>query len=199
MRNKKLSALCLLLSAFCYGQGFLPPQESTSTITPASQGPLLIGSKVPYSLTAADENGKRRVLLSYKSAVEIMVIGFLSSSCPEKDQRWFQLGRFYENYKDWKVAFIAVNAGMPASREELAKRLSKAGLPVPLLEDDTRTLIQNLAITSTPELVIFDEDGNLRYRGPVGKDARAALDALIGHIVPVPNAEPAEAGGCPLS
>jgi hypothetical protein len=38
----------------------------------------------------------------------------------------------------------------------------------------------------------------LRYRGPVGKDARAAIEAIIGHMVPVPNPEPPDAEGCPL-
>jgi thiol-disulfide isomerase/thioredoxin len=180
-------------------QGFLPPTSSSATTTTEVQGPLLIGAKVPETLTALEANGKKRPLLTFKSAVEVMVVGFFSSHCSKKESHWGEIAHFYQDYKDWGVAFVAINAGGIASREELAKQLGKAELNFTLLDEQEHALSSAFKITGVPELVIFDESGYLRYRGPIGKDARAAIEALIGHIVPVPNPEPPVTGGCSVS
>jgi len=77
--------------------------------------------------------------------------------------------------------------------------MEKAGLEFPLLDEEEHALSRNFKIGAVPELVIIDESGYLRYRGPAGKDARAAIEAVIGHMVPVPNPEPSDSGGCPIS
>jgi len=207
----KLFAVCYLLSAICYAifffcfavpraeaQGFLPPKESSSTATSEPQGPLQIGEKVPESLMVLDADGKKRPLLSYKSAVEVMTIAVFSSRCPDPEAHWNQFSYFYRDYKGWAVAFVGINAGGVASREELTERMTKAELRFPLLNEDERSLTRAFKIGTVPELIIIDESGNLRYRGPIGKDARAAIEAVIGHMVPVPNPEPTETGGCAL-
>jgi peroxiredoxin len=190
--------LCLLC-AVSYGQGFLPPASSSSTTTAESQGPLLIGDKVPVALTVPESDGEKRNLISYKAALEVMVVGFFSADCPPKESHWSELAHFYRDYKDWSVSFLGVNAGDAASHAELAKEMKKAGLDFLLVNDEVRTLSRDFKIVNLPELVIIDESGNLRYRGPVGKDARAAIEAVIGHMVPVPNPEPPDSGGCPVS
>jgi hypothetical protein len=188
-------AFCCLLSA-CYGisslyaQGVLPPKTSTTTAPVEATGRLAIGDKVPETLAVIDENDHNRALLTYKSAVDILVVGFFSSTCPDRVARWGELERFYENYKGWQTAFVAINAGAPESKSDLAKRLVKAGLPVPVLDDTNHQLSERFKVGSVPFLVIIDESGLLRFRGPPGKDARQAIEAVIGHMVPVPNPEP---------
>ena len=194
--------IVLLLSFFVVpylnAQGFLPPKESSSTATTTAQGPLLIGEKVPESLVVLDENGKKRPLLSYKSAIEVMVLAVFSAGCPAKDAKWTEMARFYEEYKGWGVSFVAMNAGSPDSRTELAKTLYKEGLPILLVDSGDRSLWPILKVEYTPEVLIIDESGDLHYRGPVGKEARQAIEAVIGHMDPVPNPEPPQNGGCPL-
>ena len=195
----RIFAFCCLLSAICYGQGFLPPTSSTPTAAPVSPGPLLIGSAVPNSLTGRDENGVKRPLLTYKSALELLVVYFLDSNCAENDKHWSKMRRLYDDYKDWKVAFVAVNVGGPGAQDDLTRKMKKAGLPISLLNDQAHSLVTAFGVQNAPELVILDESRNLRYRGPLGKEARSAIEALIGHMSPVPDPEPAEAGGCPVS
>jgi hypothetical protein len=180
-----------------FSQGFLPPETSSPTVM-TSSGPIQIGDQVPESLTVHDENGKRRAILTYKSAVEVMVIGFFSSRCPENLSRWHEMTHFYEDYKGWGVSFIAVNVGPPASRGELAKQMDKADLPFPMVEDEDHSLTTALKIESIPEFLILDEEGYLHYRGPMGKEARRAIEAVIGHMVVVPDPEPVQAAGCPV-
>ncbi len=194
----ELFAFCYLLSAFCYGQGFLPPKESSSTATTEVHGPLQIGDKVPESLSVLDENGKSRALLTYKSAVDVMVIGFFSSSCPANVSRWHEMAHFYDDYKGWGVSFVGVNVGLPATREELAKQMKKAGLSFSVVDEEGHSLTTALKIESIPEFLILDEEGYLHYRGPMGKEARRAIEAVIGHMVNVPDPEPPQTGGCPL-
>jgi hypothetical protein len=193
----EIFAVCYLLSAVCYGQGYLPPKESSSTATTAPQGPLLIGDKVPESLLVLDQNGKERSLLSYKSAVEVMVIGFFSASCPADQMRWYELKHFYEDYQGWGVSFVAVNMD-PPTRGALTKQMSKAGLPYSVVDGESRALTTTLKVESIPKFLILDEEGYLLYRGPMGKEARRAIEAIIGHMAAVPNPEPTTSGGCPL-
>jgi hypothetical protein len=183
-------AFCAMLPCTLYSQGVLPPKTSTTTAPAELDRPLLIGEKVPESFLVTDDRGNSRGLLTYKSAIDIMVVGFLSSTCPDRVARWGELERFYETYKGWHVAFVAINAGSPEIRADLSKRTARAGLPIPVLEDPNRLLTQAFKVGSVPFLVIIDESEVLRYRGPPGKDARQAIEAVIGHMVPVPNPEP---------
>ncbi len=193
-----LTSYVLLFTLSLHAQGFLPPKESSTTATTTPQGPILMGEKVPESLMGVDESGKKRPLLSYKSAIEVMVIGVFSASCPEKDSPWSEIERYYEDYKGWGVSFVAMNAGPSSSREDLTKQLNKEGLHFSLVDAEDRSLLSTLRLEYVPEFLIIDESGDLRYRGPIGKDARRAIEAVIGHMDPVPNPEPNQTGGCSL-
>jgi len=181
-----------------YGQGLLPPKASTSTNTNETQGPLIIGEKVPDALYVFDDNGKKRTLLSHKSALELLAVGFFSTACPEEQAKWIQVKHLSDDFTEWRVSFLAINAGPSGSLAELAKRMEKAGLHFPVVEQEAHSLTNVFKISSVPMLVIIDESGELRYRGPFDKDARKAFEAVIGHMEPVPNAEPAAAGTCQL-
>jgi hypothetical protein len=185
-----LIAHCALVPSTVRAQGFLPPKSSSTTVIAESQGPLLIGDKVPERLNVQDENGKKRHLLTYKSPLEVMVVGFYTATCPDKVSRWDEMARFYTDYKDWRVSFVAINAGDAAARADLAKKMAKAGLDIPLLEEEDHALTQFFRIGSIPMLVIIDEFGDFRYRGPLGRDARQAIEAVISHIDPVAHPQP---------
>jgi AhpC/TSA family protein len=193
-----LFAVCYLLCAVCYGQGFLPPKASSSSATNEAKGPLLIGDKVPEHLKVADQDGKKRGLLTYKSPLEVMVVVVFTSNCAEQEARWKEIARFYEAYKDWRVSFVALYIGGLEARDAFAKRLVKTYPDVPLLTEEDHAVTELLNVQFIPELVIIDESGDLRYRGPVGKDARKAIEAVISHLEPVANPEPASSTGCPI-
>ena len=191
-------------------QGMLPA-ASTTTVR-ADTGPLLIGQTVPENLVVLESStGTPRALLSYKAAIEVLVVQFLSPNCKDNQDQWTDLKRFYEDYKGWHVAFVAVDPVPTESPETLKQAMQKAGVPYPVVMDPSRTANASLNINAVPELVIIDESGVLRYRGPLqgfkqtptgikrgAPFARKAMDAIIGHTEAVPNPEPGDLGGCPI-
>lgn len=176
----------------------MPPKESTGTVTESGEYPVLIGSRIEKTLTVKNEQGNSRALISYKAALEILVVAFLSTDCPDDQTQWGKLRHFEQDYKDWKVAFVAVNAGSAGSTPALRERLDKLKLSHPVVEDDTVKLREAFRVNAAPTLLIFDEGGYLRYRGPLGKPARTALEALISHINTVADPEPANTAACTL-
>ena len=184
---------CSIPSA--HAQGFLPTAESSSTITTTS-APILIGDKVPGTFTVLDESGKARTLLSYKSAIEILVLIFLTSHCPANQTVWPELRRINENYKEWRVAFLAITASAGETVGDLANTLKAEKLPWPAAQADAEEAT-TLQISQTPEALVLDEYGVLKYRGPV-KRLRRTLDTVIGHTEEVSEPEPPVEGGCPL-
>jgi hypothetical protein len=194
--------LAMLLALFsqmpCHSQGFLPPLSSTPTVTHDTGTPLHIDEKMPESLMAVGQDGKERPLLSYKAAVEVLIIGIFSVDCPDLARQWRSIARFYEDYQGWQVAFVAVQAGPEASADDLAKTMKKNGLPIPMVTLRDQALRQILGVQRIPEFLIVDESGFLQYRGPGGPPLRKAVEAVIGHIDSVPNPEPDQQVGCPL-
>ncbi len=195
---KKMTIFCLLstLSSVASAQGFLPPLGSTSTVTQESH-PVLIGERVPETLTVTDENGKRRTLLSFKSPTEVMVISFFSASCGPELMHWADFRRTHDRYKDWKVALLAVHTSAQEQLTELSQTLKHEKVPWTIVQDDGRIATSLLKVTGTPEVLLIDEYGVLRYRGSI-KEVWPALDNAIGHIDTVQVPEPPFEGKCAL-
>ncbi len=202
---KNLYALGLMIfclgatSVAARGEGFLPPMsKSTSTVVnTAAHEPLLIGDEVPGSLQVIDESGNKRSLVSYKSYLEVLVVTFFSPRCEEKESEWPRFRRMNDHYKDWRVAFLAVNTSAPEMLPELTTTLNHEKIFWPTVQDDNRKAAALLNITGTPEVLVLDESGVLQYRGPID-GAPAALDAVIGHVDAVAQPEPPFKGACAL-
>jgi len=202
----------LLLSSWISAQGMLmgcPPSVSTTTLT----GPLLIGQRLPETLVVKDLNGTNRSLLSYKSITEIIVVFFLSTRCPQDPAYLSQFHRYYERFKNWHVSFVAVSTEKEESASDLAAQLKKAGLEkIYVVRDEEQRTLSLLKPAGFPWVVILDENGQLRYRGPLKPpvvkatqapkipptDASEALDNIIGHVEPVTDPEPAGTPECAL-
>ncbi len=206
-------AWCLVFGSSrpVFSQGILPGEESKPRVQVSSTTVpyLLIGEQVPSKWTVIDPNGETRSLTSYTPALDIMVIGFLSSDCPYHQTAWRDLKRYYDFYKGWKVSFVGVLSGKGMRVQDTTEAMAKAGLDFPLLRDKDGEIARALKVTGIPEIVILDEDAMLRYRGalhdsiqtpaqkPKRWPAREAIEAVIGHVDPVPEAEPTLFIGCP--
>ena len=209
-----ISALCILTSALLHAQGILPPGPGYKTsreVVVSTKTYLLVGDAVATDLSVVDGAGKVRALLSYKASLEVLVVGFYSPECSYDQALWRDLQLFYQAYKDWHVAFVAVSSKPSDNLDELAAAMKKAGLPYQAVRDENQKVATQLHVTATPEIVIIDEWGHLRYRGPLhdapqtpgGKPqhfyARKAIEAVIGHIERVPDPEPGDFIGCPIT
>ncbi len=198
--------LCVSVRA----EGLLPKEADISSSTVTSHHPLLIGEKVPEHLIVQDSSGTSRTLLSYKAPLEIMVLEILSPQCATDASLWSDLRRFYEAYKDWHVVFIALQSDRGTSPTDLRLVLATHGISAAVVRDESGRLPKFLGAKVTPELLLIDEGGILRYRGPlhdaVGtadkkphvRFAQDAMNAMIGHVDVVPQAEPGGLVGCPI-
>lgn len=188
----------LILASAGYSQGMFPPESSTTTAKMERDAfPLRIGDKVPASVTVVNEQGSPRPLTSYKAALEILALGFFREDCPAAQAKWGMIRHVYDDYKEWKVSFVAVNTGDAGSITALVDRLKKAHIPISVLKESSPKLRDIFHVSATPTLVLLDEGGYLRYRGPFGKPARRAIEALISHVKSVPEPEPVVTEACP--
>jgi thiol-disulfide isomerase/thioredoxin len=213
--NKRIAFvfLALLLAGRdARSQGMLPGKsQDASNATDNKNGVTLIGQTIPESLVVANANGTARTLLSFKAPVEVEVVIFFSNGCEAERQLLPEMGRFFNEYKDWHVSFVGINTQDPSTLESLTKTLRAANLEFPVVNDPERKIRREFNIQATPEVLVIDEGGVLRYRGPLNgcydhpgkgpcqKYAANALDAVIGHIETVPHVEPDMSGGCPLA
>jgi hypothetical protein len=204
---KKILSIATIVGALASGalhaQGILPPGKPSAA--PRASATLLIGDRVTDALIVYDLQGSSRTLVSYKDALDVMVVEFLSARCPETQAQSLDWRHFYEAYKDWGVQFVAVESDSAEAPEDLVNALKQArisagssGIGVPVVRDPQGSLPRIFGIEKIPALVILDEGGNLRYRGPMGGAARQAIDAVISHQEPVDQAEPPVTAGCPI-
>ncbi len=190
--------IALLIPSTLCAQGILPPEKETKTDAPPKPAYLLIADTVPKSLTVKDADGKDRPLLSYKTANDILVVGFYSPRCAANQQVWAPLRRLYEKYKDWHVAFVGVSVVSDETLKELADAMTAAGLAYPAVRDDQQRAARKLHALVTPELVVIDEWGALRFRGSDLNEARKAIETVVSHIDSVTNPEPSPRSGCAI-
>jgi len=195
IRIFQLYFLVFTLSSVLKAQGMLPPTSVSTGTAHETWHPLLIGDKVPESLVLDNESATRRSVLSYQSALDILVITFFSVPCASQKALWPEFRRLQENYHDWRVVFLAVSTEAGESPLPLPDILKHERIPWPVLRDDRKTADALFKVTATPETVIIDEFGILRYRGPAS-GVRPALDAMVGHNDDVKDPEPVMGGGC---
>jgi len=186
--------ILILTASLTHAQGFLPQASTTTVAATETTHPLLIGETIPESVAVIDSDGKERTLLSYKSPTELLVVTFLSARCQTEQSLWPALRRLNNHYKDWRVSFVAATASPTELLPELAHALEREKLPWPVVQDNHRKAAW-LKITKTPEVLILDEYGVLKYRGPVA-NVKKALDTVIGHIDAVQEPEPPMVEGC---
>ncbi|QDT11263.1 redoxin domain-containing protein [Stieleria marina] len=159
----------------------------------------------PFSLPGTDES---TVALSTDADVRFHVLCFLGTECPLAKLYGPRLQRLSVRYHDDGVRFIGINSNVQDSLEQWAQFGRTAGLTFPLAKDFDRSVAQSAGATRTPEVIVIDRAGLIRYRGriddqyqpgiarsaPSKQDLRDAIEQLIaGETVAV---SATEAVGC---
>src|ERR1700693_2174694 len=164
---------------------------------------LAIGSQAPdFCLPGVDD--KTHCLKDY-AASKVLVIAFICNHCPTSQLYETRIKQIAEDYKDKGVAVVAIEPNNPDavllnemgytdvgdSLEDMKSRAEYRHFNFPYLYDgENQEVLTAYGPTATPHIFIFDSDRKLRYEGrldnnmrepPVNtRDARAALDALLG-------------------
>ena len=137
-----------------------------------------------------------RTLDSSALAGHPSVVIFICNHCPYVKHIQAGLADFGRYCRSKGVPMVAISsndvANYPADGPEaMARESASAGYIFPYLYDESQSVAKAFDARCTPDLFIFDRDGNLAYRGqfddarpgnqiPVtGRDARAAVDALV--------------------
>ena len=164
--------------------------------------PLAVGAKAPdFKLPGVD--GKTYTLADFAPAKALVVV-FTCNHCPTAQAYEARLEKFYAEYRDRGVAFVAISPNDPKavrldelgytdlddSFEAMKVRAKDHHYPYPYLYDgDTQATAQAYGVLATPHVFLFGADRTLRYQGrwddgevkPVkSHDAINAVEAVLG-------------------
>ena len=184
----------------------------------AAQGTLEIGAAAPdFSLPGVD--GKTYTLESFRDA-EVLVVIFTCNHCPTAQAYEDRIKQLAADYKDKKVAVVAISPNDPLavrldelgysdltdSLEDMKIRAKDKAFNFPYLYDgETQKASRAYGCVATPHVFVFDKARKLRYTGridnsekldkpPTTRETRDAIEALLaGRAVLV---ETTKAVGC---
>ncbi len=135
------------------------------------------------------------------------VVIFICNHCPYVKHIRDGLAAFGRFCQERGAAMVAISSNDAVaypddSPEAMAVEAKQAGYVFPYLFDETQAVARAFDAACTPDLYIYDAQGKLAYRGqfddsrpktdiPVtGKDARAAIEALLAGSRPTPEQQP---------
>ena len=164
----------------------------------ASSSMLSLGTTMPAFTLPDTVSG--RAVSSQTLAGKPSVVIFICNHCPYVKHIRGALAQFGRDYAGL-VGVVAISANDPVtypddSPQAMAREAADAGYPFPYLFDETQAVAKAFHAVCTPDLFIFDAAGKLAYRGQfddsrpknglaaTGRDARAAVDALLAGTSP---------------
>jgi peroxiredoxin len=156
---------------------------------------LALGDPAPQWKDLEGIDGKKHSLADLKDADAVAVI-FTCNHCPVAKAYEERLVELDRDYKDKKVAIVAVNVSnmdadkLPAMKE----RAEEKGFEFAYLYDPSQEIGRKFGATVTPHAFVLDKERKLAYRGAIddSQDAakvtkhslRDALDAVLAGKAP---------------
>jgi len=148
------------------------------------------------SAAFTDLTGKpygRKDILARKATVFL----FVSAQCPISNLYSSRANAIAAKYAARNVRMFAVYADSQESRADIARNAQEHGLAFPVVQDSQATLAAAVGAQMTPEAIVVDGEGMVRYRGRVDDNAVATratthdlADALDAVITGAPVAHP---------
>lgn len=174
-----------------------------------------LGAPLPdFSLPGTD--GQTYNSASFKNA-KVLVIVFTCNHCPYAILAKPKLEYLYEQYKNKKVRFAAVNSNesenYPEDSFEKMKE-DRYNFPFPYLHDESQAAAKSFGAVCTPDTFIYDQQRQLAYRGQLDDekpgdqpqptqdnenyvlDIKKAIDALLANQTPSADKKPSV--GCSI-
>ncbi|MBL8763003.1 MAG: thioredoxin family protein [Phycisphaerae bacterium] len=166
-----------------------------------------VGETAP-DFTLTDTDGKTVSLAEWTKSGNTVVLEWFNPGCPfivkhhEKNPTFANLSK---EFKDKKVAFLAINTG--ASKADLAKAKKDWNIAYPVALDTDGKVSKMYGAKTTPHCFVIAADGKLVYSGAIDNDSdmakagdknyvKAALDEILaGKKVTTAETKPY---GCPV-
>lgn len=168
-----------------------------------SPAPVDLGS-IALPLVLSDPTGQA-VTVPTDPQCELLVLVFVGTECPLVRRYLPRLTELAQHFPEPRVMLVGIDSNAQDAPSELAQLAREFSLRWPLLHDPAHHIADQLAATRTPEAVVLDRQGTVRYRGriddqfgigfqraaPRREDLYAALGELLGdQPVQIPRTEP---------
>jgi hypothetical protein len=153
-------------------------------------------------------DGSSKISIDDRPKQELTVLCFLGTECPLAKLYAGRLQKMSTEFK--KVRFVGINSNIQDSLPEMKTYIADSGIKFEFAKDYDNRFADNLNITRTPEVIVFDSDRKILYRGRIDDqylpgvsrssanrhDLRIAIEsALAGKSIEVAETEPT---GCLL-
>ena len=176
MSSKVLNALCVTLSAFVVA---LTSMSSYAAAERVGDFALL------------DEQGVFHQLSRYQHRDAVVLLAY-DSSCPAALDAAAMLADLQPQFGE-RIAFLALDINAMDRATEQAWQM-----PFPVLADELKLVAQNLQISQSGEVLVFNPQRlSLYYRGGAGQALQENLDAIFGSETAAPSGSEVE--GCQIS
>ena len=167
--------------------------------------------KLPVEVPAVEliaVNGDSKVSIAREPKHKLTVLCFLGTECPLAKLYAGRLQAFSQQFK--QVRFVGISSNVQDSMDELKTYIEVQNLTFEFAKDYENRFADQLKITRTPEVVVFNSDRKIVYRGRIDDqylpgvsrssakrhDLKIAIESLLaGKEVEVPQTEPT---GCLL-
>jgi peroxiredoxin len=166
----------------------------------AAAEPPGIGGEVP-DLQATSLQGDPVSLRQAAARHQAVVLLFLSTVCPYANYFSPHLKKLADEYGQRRVLFVGLYSNGWESAADAAAHGREHGFTFPLVKDEGHRIADRLGATRTPEALVIDAAGRLRYRGRVmskqeSPELQRALEAVLaGRRVGTPETK---AFGCSI-
>lgn len=117
-------------------------------------------------LQLRDCYGQQRALQELRGG-RLLVVAFLGTECPLAQLYAPRLQALCERFAAQDVRFVGVCSNVQDSLTEVAQYVARGGLQFPVLLDQEQKLADLLQARRTPEVVVVDAAGRIRYRGRI--------------------------------
>jgi peroxiredoxin len=132
-----------------------------------------IGEKVP-NFTLKDAAGNEHSLEQYTKEGKIVVLEFCTQECPFSKGADKDLIALHKEYKDKGVIFLGIDSNKNLTPADIKKYQEESGKSYPILVDVDNKYADVIGAKVTPEMLVVDKEGNLKYHGAF--DSRMSPD-----------------------
>ncbi len=146
---------------------------------PSSSQPPAASVAEPISKASLDEVDSLRDLRGNLWSVAALpsgrayVLAFLGVDCPHTRARIDRLVELHRQFAPQGVWFVGVFSGQQESVDDIARFTLRVGLPFTVVKDHGQRLAEQLAVTSTPAVRVFDANRKLCYAGGIDDRSEA--------------------------
>ena len=132
-----------------------------------SQNAVPIGTEVPR-LNFTTLSGDIYTLDRLTAKGPIVAV-FLATRCPVAQRYAMRLKRLHTEFtnNDKHTTFVGIYANEEDTLDDVKAYIQKAEYKFPIVKDTAGYLPELLGATMTPQAVVIDTSGTLRYRGPI--------------------------------